>query len=205
MSYSDDTKIILDTPIEKASFVVFDIEATGTSPENGDRIVELAAVKILPGLKIDNEKFQSLVNPDRDIPQRVIDIHGITNEDVANAPDICKVIYDFFDFGRGCIPIAHRASKDFALLRAEMRDYGIESPFEIWLDSLRLSRVFYPDARKHNLDAIIERFNITSHTGYKRHRAYHDALNTALAVRIMLRKAISENTYLVGELVEYLR
>lgn len=206
MNLSEDAKILFDTPLNELSFIVLDTETTGTNPEDGDRIIEIAAVKIESGFRINKrETFQSLVNPEISIPKSSTLIHGITDAHVENAPDICSVMYDFLEFSRGAVPVAHRARKDMAFLRSEMKDYGIANPFELFIDTLKLSRRLYPHADKHNLDAITDRFNIENNSGFQRHRALYDAMNTAVAFKIMIKKIFEERCYILGELVQYLK
>ncbi|WP_022850585.1 3'-5' exonuclease [Limisalsivibrio acetivorans] len=206
MRYSKETLELIDAPLNEITYTVFDTESTGTNPEGGDRVIELGAVRIKPGFRIDRkEKFQSLIDPGVDIPERSVGIHGITQQDISGAPDSCSVLYDFFDFARGTVLVAHDAPKDMAFLRREMRDYSIRNPFEISIDTLKLSRMLYPHWKSHNLDAINEQFNFKSSTRFSRHRALFDAESTANAFRIMIRKVFEERCYFLGELTEFLR
>ncbi len=86
----------------------------------------------------------------------------------------------FFDFAGDAVPVAHRASKDMSYIKNEMSDYGVKMDFSLYVDTLRLSRKLYP-RQKNNLDALTDRFNITTNTKDKRHRATYDAESTAIA------------------------
>ena len=93
------------------SFVVFDVETTGLYSDN-DVIIELGAVKVENGEITD--KFQSFVNPKRNIPAEVQKLTGISNSMVAGAPTEDEVIRDFVEFAKGSVLAAHNASFDMA-------------------------------------------------------------------------------------------
>ncbi|MEC9491629.1 3'-5' exonuclease [Flexistipes sp.] len=186
---------ILDTPLNKLSYVVFDLETTGTNPEEGDKIVEIGAVKIAPGFRIQHPKFHTLVNPEIAIPESSTKIHGITNEKVSDAPDICIALYNFIDFAKDSIIVAHNARKDFAFLKNEMKDYSITNPFRFVLDTLKLSRIMNPTAARHNLDDITEMYNIKIKGPYQRHRALYDAEATSVFFRILMKRIFRETCF----------
>lgn len=195
---------LLDTPLDRLTYVVLDIEATGARPDLGDRMVELAAFMVEPGFRLNRkEYFHSLINPDMEMPERAFSIHGISDRHIENAPDSCSVLYDFFDFAGGAIPVAHRASKDMSYIKNEMREYGVNMDFELYIDTLRLSRKLYP-RQKNNLDALTDRFNIKTNTRHARHRATYDAESTAVAFCIMMRKVFEDSCYTLSELLVYL-
>lgn len=157
-----------------------------------------------PGFRLNRKNyFQSLINPEIDIPDRVVKIHGLSAKQLKSAPDSCSVLYDFFDFAGSAIPVAHRASKDLSYIRNEMSDYGVNIDFSLFVDTLRLSRKLYP-RQKNNLDALTDRFNISTSTKAPRHRATYDAESTAIAFCIMMRKVFEERCYTLSELLVYL-
>jgi DNA polymerase III epsilon subunit family exonuclease len=195
---------LLDTPLNEVSFVVFDLETTGLSPDKGDQIVEIGACKIVEGFKLSKETFQSLVKTDKILSPRVTKIHGITNELIKDAPDICTAMYDFIDFARGSIPVAHNASKDVAFLRSVMNEYSITNPFTLFIDTLKMSRLIYPDYKSHSLDFLIEKHSIKVSSRFKRHRALYDAEATAIIFTRMMKKIFNEYCYHVSELKEML-
>lgn len=196
---------LLDTPLDKLTYVVLDIEATGARPDLGDRMVEIAAFMVEPGFRVNRrEFFHSLVNPDMDIPERAVELHGLSNSHVSGAPDSCNVLYDFFEFASGAVPVAHRASKDMSYIKNEMREYGIEMNFGLYIDTLRLSRRLYP-RQKNSLDALTDRFSIKTNARTQRHSATYDAESTSIAFCIMMRKVFEESCYTLSELMEYLR
>lgn len=201
MKHLDSSAVeILDTPLNKLSYVVFDLETTGTNPEEGDKIVEIGAVKIAPGFRIQRSKFHTLVNPEITIPESSTKIHGITNEKISDAPDICIALYDFIDFAKNSIIVAHDARKDFAFLKSEMKDYSISNPFRFVLDTLKLSKIMNPTASKHNLDNITEMYNIRIKGPYQRHRALYDAEATSVFFRILMKRIFRETCFTLIDL-----
>jgi DNA polymerase III epsilon subunit family exonuclease len=196
---------LLDTPLDMLTYVVVDIEATGNRPDLGDKMVEIAAFRVEPGFRLNKKNyFHSLINPDMEIPKHAVDIHGLGEQQLRSAPDSCSVLYDFFEYAANAVPVAHRASKDMSYIKNEMLDYGVQMDFELYIDTLKLSRRLYP-RQKNNLDAITDRFNIKTSCGHRRHRAAYDAESTAVAFCIMMRRVFQESCYTLSELVEYLR
>ena len=94
-------------------FVVFDTETTGLSPSK-DRIIELAAIRFVNGTPV--TLFETLINPERDIPSEVTKINGITNEMVANAPTISQILPAFEEFVAGNSLVAHNLEFDIKFL-----------------------------------------------------------------------------------------
>lgn len=155
---------------------VFDLETTGLDPKRGHRVVEIAGVRIENGI-ITDRTFNSLVNPERDIPFETKQIHGISNEDVATAPTMMAVLPQFLEFAAGTTLIAHNAAFDKGFLECEKEFcWGyIEIPEP--LCSMKLSQSLFPTAFRHSLDFLSEKFQMQLPQG--RHRALPDVLHTA--------------------------
>jgi len=149
-------------------FVVLDIETTGLSPEK-DRITEIGAVKIRGGDII--EEFSTLVNPQVPIPEFIVNLTGITNDMVKEAPTIDTALRDFLDFA-GTLPIvAHNASFDVGFIRYNARAIGRLVDNAV-IDTLQLCRSMFPQLPKHKLNIVAK------HLGVKlenHHRAVDDA------------------------------
>jgi DNA polymerase III epsilon subunit family exonuclease len=193
----------LDLPLNKVSFVVFDLETTGLHPEQGDQIIEIGAFRI-EEFKLLKDPFHTMVKPDRDITYSNSAIHGITQMELKNAPDICTALYDFIDFTRGAVLVAHKASKDIAFLRSAMREYLIDNSFPLIIDTVKMSQRVYPDFKFHNLDYLIEKHKIVISSKFKRHRALFDAEATSKIFLRMLKKIFKENCFHLSELKEFL-
>lgn len=195
---------LLDAPLSDLEYVVFDLETTGIDFLRGHKIIEIGAVKIKKQYKI-SEKFLSFVNPDRDIPEEATLINGITDRDVKNAPEFNYIIYDFLDFVKNSILVAHNASHDISFLKCEMQEYLSKFPEFIVIDTRKLFNNLFPQYTSNNLDFIVEKFHLkTIEYGFKRHRALYDAMVTAKALIKMLR--ILQESYLTTliELQEYI-
>jgi len=159
----------------KVRKIFFDTETTGRpSYASGHRIVEIAAIELLEDGSF-GKKFQTYVNPGRDIPDDVIKVHGITNETVAKAPKFKDVIDDFLDFIKGAELLAHNSDFDEGFISAEMQ--AMRHPKSFWqdivgvTDTLQLSRQINPEARGHSLDNILDRYEIS-----REDRTLHSAL-----------------------------
>lgn len=168
------------TPLDELTYVVFDTETTGLYPEQGDDIVQIAAVRIINGKRVNTEVFDTLVNPGRAIPASSTRVHGITNDMVRDAPEAAIALQRFHKFAEGAVLVAHNAPFDMAFLkkheaRAQCRfDHPI-------LDTVLLSAVLYGEAESHSLDALAHRLGITI-PEEARHTAIGDAIATADAL-----------------------
>src|SRR3989339_1001467 len=147
--------------------VILDIETTGLSPTT-DEIVEIGAIKIQNFIEID--RFSTLVKPKFPIPESVTAIHGITNEDCENAPDISEVIVRFLDFIGDAILVAHNSDFDMGFLSCYANKAKKQIPNEV-IDTLGMSRSLFKFG-SHALNALTKEFDIEMG---KHHRAVSDA------------------------------
>lgn len=154
-------------------FIVFDLETTGTSIAS-DEIIEIGAVKLEEG-KI-TEYYDTLIDPDRHIPEEASNVNHIYDDDVKNAPYIEDVFPFFMQYCKGYILIAHNGSGfDFRFLERYCNKYGI--PFENELvDSLTEARKILKKQRSHSLASLCNYYGIVNKNA---HRAYEDAEATA--------------------------
>src|ERR1700759_3407351 len=127
----------LDTPLYDTTFVVVDLETTGTSPE-GDAITEIGAVRVRGGEVLG--EFATLVDPGREIPPQIVALTGITSAMVCDAPKIDAVLPMFLEFARGAVLVAHNAGFDVGFLRAAARRCDIIGPRPAVLCTVRLGR-----------------------------------------------------------------
>jgi len=163
-----------DESLAPEIFVAFDLETTGLSPRD-DRIVEVGAVRFD---RAGNElgRFQSLVNPRRPIPARVQWIHGISDADVADAPEIAPVLLAFLGWigpAEQTFLMAHIARVDAGFLGAELGRMGLAMPGHQVIDTLPLARKCWPGFRGHGLDALTAQLGLDSSD---KHRALADSL-----------------------------
>ncbi len=153
------------------SFVVFDLETTGTVASS-DMITEIGAVKIEDG-KI-TDKFQTLINPGRGISQFITELTGINDDMVKDAPFFKDVLPDFYKFTYGCILVAHNIDFDYKFIKyhAKGEGYNFYNP---GIDTLSLARELLPQLPNHKLNTVAGHFDIQ----FNHHRALSDAVATA--------------------------
>lgn len=171
------TDKLADTRLDRLTYVVFDSETTGLNPRHGDEIVQLAAVRIVNGRRVEGEVFDTLVNPGRAIPPVSTEVHGITDAMVADAPDVADVVRRFHKFAEGAVLIAHNAPFDMEFLRRVEGRLGLTFDMPV-LDTVLLSAVVYGQHEVHSLDALTHRLGITI-PEEDRHTALGDTIATA--------------------------
>lgn len=155
-------------------YAVIDFETTGLSPDNGDRITEVAIVIVESGKVVD--QFESLVNTGRTIPYEIQSLTGITNQMTANAPLASLIIPQVHQYVKNSTLVAHNASFDSKFFHSEMNKVGIRTNVD-FICTLLLSRRLYPKLENHKLATLAKHHGIKSQG--KSHRALADALVTA--------------------------
>lgn len=166
-----DTTGNLPEELTNTDYVVFDLETTGLElMSNG--ITEIGAVKISKGKIV--EQFTSLIKPDYPITQEIVNLTGITEELVKNAPKISSVIPDFMKFIENSVLVAHNADFDLKFIKrfAGAEDYEVKNKV---LDTVEISRQCLPQLKRNDLHTLADYFNITFH----HHRALSDSYATA--------------------------
>ncbi len=183
---------VIDTPDPRSvqdEVIVFDVETTGLSPNN-DRLTEIGAVKVR-GLKI-IDSFQTFVNPGRKIPEKIVELTGITDDMVANAPSEQKAVADFMAFcGENPVLIAHNAAFDTAFLRNSFKRCGMQHSFAT-LDTVVLCRAMLPELSKHKLNIVAKHLKLGK---FDHHRANDDACMLA-KIYITLMERLVKNSHL---------
>ena len=172
--------------VANVTFVAFDTETTGFSP-TGDRIIEIGAVKFRNG-KILAEKSW-LINPGRWIPPWVIDVHGITNEDVKNKPSFKEIYPGFMEFVQGSVLMAHNARFDISFMAEEIRRAELPMLNNLVVDSLPLFRKWFPAARSYTLSEVAHYTEVD--TGVL-HRALADTVYVVLIFEKGLSKRVDQ-------------
>jgi DNA polymerase-3 subunit epsilon len=175
-------------PLGELDFTVVDTETTGGSSAYGDRLTEVAAVRVRDGRVAG--RFSTLVNPRRPIPPEITRLTGITDAMVAGAPGFEAVAAPLLDFIGDSVLVAHNAPFDRAFLDAELaRHFGrrLLSPF---VCTVQLSRRVVPGLSSYRLDAVASHFGVRI---VDRHRALGDAeATTEVFCRLLDRLARHE-------------
>ncbi len=168
--YDDNSSILINSKNQKFQdeFVVFDVETTGLDKRK-DKITEIGAVKIKDGKIIDS--FSTLINPGIEIPAKITDLTGISNDMVKDAPLERDILPSFIDFIGDSVLVAHNASFDMAFLNNAARALNIKVPNTV-LDTLELSRKLFPDLKKHKLNIVANHLSIKLDN---HHRAVDDS------------------------------
>ncbi|WP_374482662.1 exonuclease domain-containing protein [Zoogloea sp.] len=163
-----------DCLLSELTFTVFDTETTGLNPSEGDEIIQIGATRIVNGKLRKSESFDQLVDPQRDLPEESIKIHGITPDMLAGQPTMGKVLPAFHAFAEDTVLVAHNAAFDMRFLQLKEASTGIRFAQPV-LDTLLLSAVLHPSQESHRLEAISERMGVSV---MGRHTALGDAIVT---------------------------
>jgi DNA polymerase-3 subunit epsilon len=152
--------------------IVLDTEVTGLRPDEGHRIIELAAIEI-DGGGITENRFHQYFNPERDVDEDASEVHGLTLDRLITEPLFSSFAHEIADFIHDAELIIHNAPFDISFMNAEFMKVGlppVESICKIVTDTLVIARNQYP-GKKNSLNALCERFGID----YS-HRTQHGAM-----------------------------
>jgi len=152
--------------------IFLDTETTGLETRLGHRIIELACVEMV-NRRLTRRHLHYYVNPDRDIDEGALAVHGISREFLADKPRFGEVANEFLDFIRGAELVIHNAAFDVGFLDHELGMLGLAPTETVCAnvrDTLRMARELHP-GKKNNLDALCDRYGIDNS-----HRTLHGAL-----------------------------
>ncbi|SEM71679.1 exonuclease, DNA polymerase III, epsilon subunit family, partial [Butyrivibrio sp. ob235] len=166
--------------LDNSEIVVFDIETTGLSPIK-HRIIEIGAVKLKDG-EI-TERFSEFINPETPIPPHITRLTSIMDEMVCDAPTIDVILPRFVRFCEGAILVGHNVTFDIGFINQKCKELGLPADFTC-IDTMGLSRAFYPEQAHHHLDAVCKKLGVTND---HHHRAISDAECTAKIFAIFLK------------------
>ncbi|WP_406273155.1 DEDD exonuclease domain-containing protein [Nocardia sp. NBC_00881] len=190
----------LDTPLYGTTFVVVDLETTGTSPGT-DGITEIGAVKVRGGEVLG--EFATLVNPGREIPPAVVHVTGITTAMVYAAPRIEAILPGFLEFAAGAVLVAHNARFDMAFLRAAAAQCDTPWPVAQVLCTVKLARRVLgrdeaPSVRLSSLARLLGAATQPTH------RALDDARATVDVLHALIGRVGNQGVHSFTELLDYL-
>ena len=161
------------------TYCVLDLETTGLSFRT-EKITEVGIMKIKNGEVLD--EFSCFVNPEKPIPQRVVEVTNITDDMVKDAETIDKVFPKILEFVGDSVLVAHNADFDIGFLKynAKQLGYSLENTY---IDTLRLSKDLFPDFKKYKLGIIADNLGIKVEVA---HRALDDVDTTVKVFNVMI-------------------
>ena len=179
--------------LEDATYCVLDLETTGISITT-EKITEVGIMKVKNGEVID--EFEIFVNPEKPIPQRVVEVTNITDEMVKDAETIDKVFPKILEFVGDSIIVAHNASFDVGFLKHNAKLLGYEFN-NTYIDTLPLAKDLFPDLKKYKLGKIADSLGIEVDVA---HRALADVDTTVKVFNVMLKKLKDKGINIVDEI-----
>ena len=176
--------------------IVLDTETTGLEPSDGHRIIEIGCVELVDR-KFTGNHYHQYLQPDREIDQGAIEVHGITNEFLADKPRFADVVDEFLEFIDGAELVIHNAPFDVGFLDHELNllesGKGKLSDYCTVLDTLVLARQMHPGQR-NSLDALCKRYEIDNS-----HRELHGALlDSEILADVYLRMTGGQTSLTLG-------
>ncbi|GAC1516704.1 MAG: hypothetical protein NVS1B4_13190 [Gemmatimonadaceae bacterium] len=177
------------------SFTVVDVETTGSRPDRGDRITEIAAVVVQNGQV--TERYQTLVNPERPIPPWITALTNISWAMVKDAPPFREVCDRILSLLEGRVFVGHNASFDWRFVSAEIARASGRSLVGDRLCTVRLARKLLPQLPRRSLDYVAAHYGVDIAA---RHRAMGDAEATAHCLLGLLSDARARGVHHWDEL-----
>lgn len=178
--------------------IILDTETTGLNANAGDRLIEIGCVEMV-NRRLTGRHLHYYVNPERDIHEDAIAVHGITLEFLADKPRFADIAHEIRDFVQGAELIIHNAPFDMGFLEMEFQLLGLPSFREHVggvIDTLREARQMFP-GKRNSLDALCERLGVSN-----AHRTLHGALLDAeLLAEVYLAMTRGQNS-LVIDMIE---
>ena len=175
------------------TYCVLDLETTGFSFRT-EKITEVGIMKFKNGEVID--EFSCFVNPEKPIPQRVIEVTNITDDMVKDAETIEKVMPKIIEFVGDSVLVAHNADFDIGFLKYNAKLLGL-SLENTYLDTLRLAKELFPEFKKYKLGLIAEKLGIKVEVA---HRALDDVDTTVKVLKVMLDMLKEKNVKTVDDI-----
>ena len=181
--------------------VVLDTETTGLEPSEGHRIIEIGCVELIER-RLTGNTYHQYLNPERAIDDGAIEVHGITNEFLADKPKFNQIAKGFLEFIQGAELVIHNAAFDIGFIDNELSmcdkqyrtAYGPTANYSTVLDTLLLARKKHPGQR-NSLDALCRRYDINN-----AHRELHGALlDSEILADVYLMMTGGQTSLILGE------
>jgi DNA polymerase-3 subunit epsilon len=177
--------------------IVLDTETTGLSPTQGHRIIEIGCLEMV-NRRLTGREFHRFLNPDRDIDEGAVAVHGITRAQLETEPRFHEIVDEFLDFVKDAELVIHNADFDVGFLDHELKLMEHARPkisdhCQV-LDTLSLARKIHPGQR-NSLDALCKRYEIDASK-----RDVHGALiDSELLARVYLAMTGGQSSLLLDE------
>lgn len=143
--------------------IILDTETTGLRVEDGNRILEIAAVEMVNRkLSKPDRHLHRFINPERDSEEGALNVHGLSTEFLADKPKFAEIVDDFLDFVRDAELIIHNAPFDVGFLNMELERLGrgkITDYVSGIIDTLKDAKEMFP-GKRNSLDALCDRFDV---------------------------------------------
>ena len=153
--------------------IVLDTETTGLDPRQGHRVIEIGALELIDR-QLTGRQYHVYLNPERDIEQGALEVHGITEEFLRDKPLFAEIVDDFLEFADGAELVIHNAPFDIGFIDNELslvnHQHASIKEVATLLDTLELARDLHPGQR-NNLDALCKRYEVDNSS-----RTLHGAL-----------------------------
>ncbi len=180
--------ISFSTPISELSFIVFDTETTGFQVAKDDRLIEIGAVLVRGFEVVEERKFQTYVNPNRQISREITELTSISNSMVQDAPFALEAISTFFDYVEQTNSVAfvgHYVTFDMLVLQNELKREKLSYRKYRAIDTLDMIGMVAPSYDMRDLERYAMAFNTRI---YPRHSAIGDAMTTAFLFTELLMR-----------------
>ena len=178
------------------TYCVLDLETTGFSPRT-EKITEIGIMKVKDGEVID--KFSCFVNPEKPIPQRVVEVTNITDDMVKDAEKIEQVFPKMLEFIKGTVLVAHNAKFDIGFLKYVAKELGYEFDFT-YIDTLSLAKDIFPHLKRYKLGKIADDLGIKVEVA---HRALDDVDTTVKVFKVMIDKIREKGIEYIQDIDQY--
>ncbi len=173
--------------IKNITFTALDFESAGTATGKTDAPIQIGAATIFPDRGNVNA-WESYIYTDKPITWAAQKVHGITKEDLADAPKLMLLWPEIKSRLSGCAVVAHGHGTEKRFLQA-FPGHG----FGPWVDTLQLSRAVYPELENHSLSNVCESLRLTTQIDdIVPSKTWHDALYDAVASIVLLRQIITD-------------
>lgn len=177
--------------------IVLDTETTGLNHATGDRLIEIGCVELV-NRRLSGRHLHFYINPERDVPEDAVAIHGLTADFLADKPKFAEVVDEIRDFVQDAELIIHNAAFDLGFLDMEFQLHGLP-PFRKHagnvIDTLREARQMFP-GKRNSLDALCDRLGVSNS-----HRTLHGALLDAeLLAEVYLAMTRGQNSLVIDML-----